>query len=108
MADFRSDRFRGAQLLGNWLYGIGIAWFFIAACLVVIFLAIASQSNALVAVLSFMPVVSGIIGSVVGGLVFMWASFSLRIMIAIEHNTHVSSDVEMPWAKNRQEPNIVR
>jgi hypothetical protein len=108
MADFKSERFRSAQLLCSWLFGIGIGCFFIMACLIIVFLAVASQSNVIVSFLALMPTLSGIVGFGAGGLFFLWASLSLRLMISIEHNTHVVSDVSMVAGRISQDSRVVR
>jgi len=108
MADFKSERFRSAQLLGNWLFGIGISCFFIMACLIVVFLAVASQGNALASFLTLMPTLSGIIGFGAAGLFFLWASLALRLMVSIEHNTHVVADLNVVAGRISQETRVVR
>jgi hypothetical protein len=90
MADFKSERFRGAQLLGNWILWLGYGCFFITACLIVILLAVIGNGNGLVSFLTFIVAVGGIFAMVIAGMFFLWASFALRIMVAIEHNTHSS------------------
>jgi hypothetical protein len=96
MADFKSERFRSAQILGSWLFGIGISCFFIMACLIIVFLAVVSQGNALVSFLTLMPTLGGIVGFGAVGVFFLWASLALRLMVSIEHNTHVVSDLTPP------------
>jgi len=78
MADFKSERFRSAQILGSWLFGIGMVCFFLMACLIIVFLAVVSQGNALVSVLTLMPTLGGIFASGAAGMFFLWASLALR------------------------------
>jgi hypothetical protein len=61
------------------------------ACLIVVFFAIVSQGNAIASFLALMPTLTGILASGAAGMFFLWASFALRVMVAIENNTHVSS-----------------
>lgn len=91
MADFQSERFRGAQLLGNSLLGLGYACFFLAACFIVIFLAVLGNANGLVSFLTLIIAIGGIFVTAIVAMLFLWASFVLRVVVAIEHNTHLSA-----------------
>jgi len=108
MADFKSERFHGAQLLGTWIFGLGMGCFFITACQLVCFIAVLSQGNALASSLAFIISIGGIFVTGMTGLMFLWGSFALRLMVSIEHNTHVVSDMSVVAGRISQDTRVVR
>jgi len=65
--------------------------FFLTACFVVVLLAAIGNTNGLIWFLTLVIAIGGIFIWATTGMMFLWASFALRVIFAIEHNTHVSS-----------------